>query len=254
MKALILAAGYGTRLYPLTKKYPKPLLLIAQRPILDYIAKKLAEIKEIDEIIIITNDKFYPNFLDWENNFQNNHSFRIKVLNDGTRSEFDRLGAIGDINFALVKENIQDDVIIFGGDNMFEEGLSSFREFALSKRPKVTMGVYDIGKKDLAGKYGVVRLDAESRIIDFAEKPSYPQSSLIATCLYYLPEERLKYFTEYLKDAKNERDSSGSFISWLSKKEDVYGFIFRKHWYDIGDPHMYQEADRVFTAIAKSAE
>mgnify|MGYP001575852291 CR=1 FL=1 len=255
MKALILAAGYGTRLYPLTKAYPKPLLPVAQRPILDYIAEKLAKVNAIEEIIIITNDKFYKNFLEWAKKFKASaleySALAIKVINDGTKSEHDRLGAIGDIQCALRKDGLQHDILIFGGDNLFEESMEGFIAFALNKKPHASIGVYDIGEKELATKFGVVSVDTNNKIIDFAEKPSLPQSSLIATCLYYIPREKLKYFEEYARDLHADKDTSGSFIRWLSNREEVYGFVFNKHWYDIGDPQSYQEADKAFANFRK---
>ena len=276
MKALILAAGYGTRLYPLTKKHPKALLAVAGRPILDYIVEKIARVKEISGIVVVTNDKFFPQFQEWAKKIEDkpegsgaasdsrshkpegsglaigsqSHrpAARIKILNDGTRSEAGRLGAIGDIHFALSKETILEDTLILGGDNLFEDGLSGFMSFAQSKRCKAIVGVYDIAKRQTAREYGVVKLGRAGKIIDFSEKPSQPQSSLIATCIYYIPKEKLQYFQEYLNDPGNEYDSSGSFIGWLSRKEDVYGFIFKKRWYDIGDPQVYQEANRVLNS------
>ncbi len=253
MKALILAAGYGTRLYPLTKEYPKPLLPIAGRPIVEYIAEKLVKVKDLSEIVVVTNDKFYPHFLEWTNAFEKQcgSSQRIKVINDGTKTQQDRLGAIGDICFALEKEHIQEDIVVFGGDNLFEESVDDFVSFSLNKKPQVSIGIYDIGKKGLAQKYGVVQIDGDGKLVGFAEKPPEPQSSLIATCLYYIPEGKLRCFKEYTHDAQNEKDASGSFISWLSKKDAVYGFVFKKHWYDIGDPQVYQEADRIFATLKK---
>lgn len=244
MKAIILAAGYGTRLYPLTKKYPKPLLPVAGRPILDYIGAKLAGIETLKEIIVITNARFYPNFLKWAKKFKAGPT--IKILNDGTRNEDERLGAVGDISFALKHEAVKEDVIIFGGDNLFKEGLDGFMKFALGKKPGASIGVYDIKKKSLAVKYGVVKLDAESRITDFSEKPEKPASSLVATCLYYIPKEKLKYFAQYQKNCRDGCDASGSFIGWLSREDNVYSFVFKKKWYDIGDLKVYREADKAF--------
>lgn len=244
MKALILAAGYGTRLYPLTKKYPKPLLPVAGRPILDYIAGKLTRVKALKEIIVITNARFYPHFLKWAKKFKTRIS--IKIVNDGSKDEFERLGAVGDINFALNQEAINEDIIIFGGDNLFEENLDGFLAFALSKKPQVSIGVYDIKKKSLAVKYGVVKLDKKNKIIDFHEKPRSPLSSLVATCLYYIPKEKLKYFAEYRKSCQSGCDASGSFIDWLSREDQVYSFVFKKQWYDIGDLKVYREADEAF--------
>lgn len=248
MKALILAAGYGTRLYPLTKKYPKALLPVGMRPLIDYIIEKLSGIKSINEVIVVTNDKFFSNFVSWAKKSKlKSRGFRLKVLNDGTRTEKSRLGAIGDIYFALGKENIKEDTLIVGGDNLFEEGLDRFMRFSRARKGRSAIGVYDIRKKSRARNYGVVTLDpADNRITGFSEKPAHPGSTLIATCLYYIAKEKLGYFKEYFNDPLNEKDSAGSFIGWLSKKEEVYGFVFRKHWYDIGDPRVYQEANRVF--------
>lgn len=246
MKALILAAGYATRLYPLTKSFPKPLLLIANKPILEHITEKLSKLKEINEAIIITNGRFYSHFLDWLKKFKKNHNLRLKALSDGTKTESTKLGAIGDINFILDKEDIREDVLILGGDNLFEENLDGFMEFALSKKPSASIGVYDIKDKSLANKYGVVKINSNNRIIDFVEKPKIPESSLVATCLYYMTANKLKYFKEYLSDLKRESDSVGSFIRWLAQKEDVYGYVFSKQWYDIGDPNIYKKADREF--------
>ena len=257
MKALILAAGYGTRLYPLTKKYPKPLLAVAGRPILDYIFDKLLQVKALKEIIIITNDKFYSKFLAWAKKNERlikKGNISLKVLNDGTTSEDDRLGAIGDIRFALDKTRPNDDVLIAGGDNLFEEDLLSFAEYARANSPRATIGAYDVKKKALAAKYGVVELDAKNRITDFTEKPKVPRSTLAATCLYYIPKEKIGCFKEYAKDPGNECDKSGSFIKWLSRKEKVYAFVFKKRWYDIGDPSVYREADRVMGNLKKETE
>lgn len=256
MKALILAAGYGTRLYPLTRKYPKALLPVAGRPILDYIVEKLAKIKHISAIVIVTNGKFFSDFALWAGGLRSkNPSLNLKILNDGTKTENDRLGALGDIDFAISRENIKEDILIVGGDNLFEQGLTGFVKFASALRPRVAIGVYDIRKRGLARKYGVVTLDAkDGRIIDFAEKPAHPATTLIATCLYYITKEKLGYFREYLRDSRNERDASGNFISWLSGKDKVYGFVFRQRWYDIGDPQAYKEADNVFARLRKEKE
>ncbi|HLD41024.1 MAG TPA: sugar phosphate nucleotidyltransferase, partial [Candidatus Omnitrophota bacterium] len=139
MKALILAAGYGTRMYPLTKACPKPLLLVGARPILDYALEKLVRLKGLREAIIVTNDKFFLNFKNWAAKSENRYGLALKVLNDGTKSDAGRLGAIGDINFALSRENAWDDLIIFGGDNLFEDDLSAFLKSALKLSPAVTI-------------------------------------------------------------------------------------------------------------------
>lgn len=253
MKALILAAGYGTRMYPLTKDCPKPLLTVAGRPILDYALEKLARANGLKEAIIVTNDKFFKNFKDWATKNKDNYGLALKVLNDGTKSEDDRLGAIGDINFSLSRVGVSEDLIIFGGDNLFEEDLSGFLRSALKMAPAVTLGVYDVRQKKQAKRYGVVELSAGNKIKSFIEKPRYPKSTLAATCLYYIPKEKLGYFKDYARDLSNEQDTSGSFIKWLVKKEQVGAFVFKKRWFDIGDPLIYQEADKVFGSLNKES-
>ena len=251
MKTIILAAGYATRLYPLTRKCPKSLLPVAARPIIEHIVEKLKKCGGLGEILVVTNNKFFRNFREWAKKNSSDKGVNIKIINDGTSSEQERLGAVGDIDFAIVKENIKEDILVFGGDNLFEEGLEGFVDFALKKKPQATIGVYDIRRKGLAGKYGVVKLGAGNKILSFREKPSRPESSLIATCLYFIARGKLRYFKDYLRNRQNEPDSAGSFISWLSKRDSVYGFVFKKRWFDIGDPHVYREADKAFSFSGK---
>ena len=169
MKALILAAGYGTRMYPLTKACPKPLLPVGARPILDYALEKLGRLKGLKEAIIVTNDKFFQNFKDWAAKSGDKHSFALKVLNDGTKSDAGRLGAIGDINFALSRENAWDDLIIFGGDNLFEDDLSA-------EIQSFTSGAKIFGKEvPDPERFGVAEVDPTGRVISIEEKPKMPR-------------------------------------------------------------------------------
>ncbi|MDP1853429.1 MAG: nucleotidyltransferase family protein [Candidatus Omnitrophota bacterium] len=247
MKALILAAGYATRLYPLTENMPKPLLKIAGRPIINYIVDKLEKINGVDEVFIVTNAKFFSCFKKWAKEID----FKIKVtiVNDGTKSEKSRIGAIGDINLVIKKEHINDDLLILGGDNLFTWGLGDFVDYALDKKPALTVGLYDMKNKAAASRYGVAGINRGRRIINFEEKPSLPKSRLVAMCLYYFPKEKLSLTGEYLRGIKNlcKNDATGNYISWLYDKEPVYGFVFKGHWYDIGHVDAYKTADTVFT-------
>lgn len=247
MKALILAAGYATRLYPLTENMPKPLLKIAGRPMIDYIVDKLKEINEVDEIFIVTNAKFFNHFKKWAREI--NFDGKIKIINDGTKSEDSRIGAIGDINLVIKRERIKDDLLIVGGDNLFTWGLGDFVSYALGKKPALTVGLYDVKNKAAASRYGVAGINRDRRIINFEEKPSLPKSRLAAMCLYYFPREKLSLTGEYLRGIKNlcKNDATGNYIRWLYAKEPVYGFVFRGRWYDIGHVDAYKTADKVFT-------
>ncbi len=245
MKALILAAGYATRLYPLTKDYPKPLLMIRQKPIINYIIDKLQAINGLNEIIVITNHKFISLFLKWVNKVHSQK--RIALVDDLTSSPDDKRGAIGDINFAINRKHIKEDLLVIGSDNLFDRDLGYFLSFAKVNKPNPVIGVYDIKNIDEAKKYGLIKLNRKNRIVDFQEKPKKPTSTLAAMCLYYFPKESLGLFKEYLKNKKHKQDATGFYIDWLRKRVPVYGFVFDGLWYDIGDRNFYQEAKKKFT-------
>ncbi len=241
MRALILAAGYATRLYPLTLNRPKPLLPIAGKPILEYIMGKIEKIKEIEEVYVVTNEKFSPHFREWKGNFKSEK--RIKILNDGTLSDEDKLGAVGDLRFVIEKEKISDDLFVAGGDNLFELDVVQFVEFF--KKKGTSVALHDVRDKELARKYGIVTLDPDKRIIDFEEKPGNPQTTLAAICMYLFSKDKLGLLEEYLREGNNP-DAPGYYIQWLYKKTEVYGFAFGDKWYDIGDIIQYRKADEEY--------
>ncbi len=245
MKALILAAGYATRLYPLTKEYPKPLLEVKGRPIINYIVDKLKTIAGIDEIYIVTNRKFILNFSQWVKSVKSPK--KITLVNDLTKSNQDRLGAIGDINFVIKRQKIQDDLLVVGGDNLFSGSLKGFLDFSVKRMPDLSLGLYGLGRKKDASRYGVVKLDKQKKVISFEEKPRKPQSSLVAMCLYYMPKDRLSLVRRYIQNKKaNRTDATGSYIAWLKDKADVYGYVFGGSWYDIGDYKYLNAAKKGF--------
>ena len=245
MKALILAAGYATRLYPLTKEYPKPLLKLNKKPIIDYILENLEAIDEVDEVIVVTNSKFVSHFRGWAK--KKKIQKRLSLVDDLTRSLKDRLGAIGDMGFAIDKKCINDDLLVIGGDNLFDGSLRKFLTFSKAHEKNSVIGVYNIRNREKAKHYGVIKLDKENRLIDFQEKPKKPNSTLVAMCLYYFPQEKLWLIKEYLKDMAQKRDATGLYIDWLRKQTPVYGFVFGGRWYDIGDHKFYDEAKQKFS-------
>jgi NDP-sugar pyrophosphorylase family protein len=150
------------------------------------------------------------------------------------------------MGFAIEAKRIKDDLLVVGGDNLFDGGLASFVSFAGAKRPHPAIGVYHIGDMRQGKKYGVVKLDKHGRIVDFREKPKRPQSPLVAMCLYYFPAESLGLIREYLAGVARKQDATGFYIDWLRKRAAVYGFVFRGCWYDIGDRKFLDEAKEKF--------
>ena len=246
MQALILAAGYGTRLYPLTQNTPKPLLPIQGKPLIDYLLEKVEGLGSLHRVIVVTNKKFYPHFHDWAQGHKN-WKTPISIVNDGTDSNEARLGSMGDINFVLNKEAGAEDLLVLGGDNLFDQGLDEFMPTAQTKSPKVTIGLFDLKDKQAARHFGVVGLDEQKRVVSFEEKPQNPRSSLIGMCLYYFPKDSLPLIPEYLRNSK-KADTSGEYIKWLSQREDVYAVVFPGKWYDIGSLEAYAEAQKNFKA------
>jgi len=240
MKALILAAGYGTRLYPYTKNFPKPLLEISGKPIIGYLVDKLLAEKAVSEIIVVTNARFHRNFTAWKKGVRGRS--RITIVNDGTRSPDDKLGAIGDMEFVFRKQRRAADFLVLGGDNFFKEPLDGFISSARRRTDAVTIGVFRLKDRAEARNFGVVELDRSGRVVSFEEKPAAPRSNLIGMCLYYLPARGTGLLARYLADPANTRDTIGSYIRWLSRQGKMYGHVFKQSWYDIGSLNSYKEA------------
>ena len=249
MKALILGAGYGTRLYPLTISVPKALLSVGGRTILDRLFDNIFSVKECTGAYIVSNDLFYENFCEWAKMKKAEEGFEdkiIEVVNDGTMSNEDRLGAIGDIDFGVKQFDIAEDFMVLGSDNLFDFDLNDFYAFAISKKDSACLALHDIKDIKMAHLYGIGVLESEtSKILDFQEKPKEPKSTLAATAVYYYPKEKLHDLKDYMQTDLS-KDAPGNFIKWLSTKEDVYGYVFQEKWYDIGDKSSLKKADKEF--------
>ncbi|OGS35172.1 MAG: hypothetical protein A2474_05175 [Elusimicrobia bacterium RIFOXYC2_FULL_34_12] len=238
MKALILCAGYATRLYPLTKDFPKHLLEIAGKPMLNYAIEKLEQVSEIDKIYLVTNHKYFPLFENWLAKL--NHKKEIKIIDDGTMADDIKLGAIGDMKFVIEKEKITDDLLVLAGDNLFQLNLVDFVRFFQKKG--IAIAVYDVKRKDLVSKYSEVKLDKDEKVISFTEKPPNPETTFAAICMYLFPKDKLSLILKYVNDGNNP-DQPGRYIQWLHKRDSVYGFVFSDKWYDIGDLNQYNQAN-----------
>ena len=247
MKALILAAGYARRLYPLTRYFPKPLLCVGHQPIINYIIDKLVKVKDIDEIIIVTNSKFIGRFRQWRKSLAG--SIPIKLVDDLTKDIEHSRGAIGDINFVIKRLRLKDALLVIGGDNIFDGDLEKFLTFSKTKKPHPVMGVYDIKSLVKAREYGVVKLNKNLQLVEFFEKPKKPESKLVAMCLYYFPRQKLNLVSDYLKSKVNKHDATGFYIEWLKNREQVFGYVFSGRWYDIGHKEFYHKANRDFKKV-----
>jgi len=243
--AIILAGGYATRLYPITLDVSKPLLKIDKRAIIDFSIHQLKGIEAAKEIIVVTNEKFFGDYLRWKKKLRIKK--KVIIVNDKTRTDAHKLGAVGDIYYAIRKRKIANDVLVIGGDNIFEGSLPCFVNSARNKSPNISIGVYDLKRRSIASRYGVVKIDKGNRVLEFKEKPRRPESSIVAMCMYYFPKDTLAYFREYIKDLRMDTDRAGDYIKWLMAKRSLYGFKFSGAWWDIGQLDTYHKAQRYFS-------
>lgn len=242
MIGLILAAGYATRLYPITEKKSKCLLEVAGKPMINYVLEKLIPLESISTIYIVVNDKFYSDFERWLKDFSSQQNQkRIELVNDGSTDNSNRLGAIGDISFVIKEKKISDDMVIVAGDNLFTDSLEDFVALASDKN-KPLLGVYELGSFEDVSKYSSVVIAEDGKLLSFKEKPSNPETSKIGIALYYYPKSVLPLVNQYLAE-KNNQDQPGRFIQWLYPKIDVYTYEIRGKWFDIGDLKVLQEAE-----------
>ena len=236
MKAIILAAGYATRLYPLTENTPKPLLAVKGKPIIEYILEKIETCDAIDEVIIVTNAKFYPHFTAWKKHIV--FSKPLSVLDDHTTTNENRLGAVGDIDFVVKAKKIQDDLLVIAGDNLFSFEIRDLLSFFREKNATI-LGVYDTKNKEtIANRLGNVGIDDSIKITFFEEKPSEPKTTFAATACYIFPKKDLHFITKALLEKKFDR--SGDLIKCIAENgEDVFGYLFSGYWYDVGTHEEY---------------
>jgi glucose-1-phosphate thymidylyltransferase len=236
VKALVLAAGYATRLRPLTDTWAKELLPVAGTPIIDTIVERIDEVADVDEIHVVTNARKAAAFERWADGRE------IRVHDDGTTSNDNRLGAIGDMRFVVERAAIDDALLVIAGDNLFDFSLADFVAFWRGKGRASAIAVRDVGSRELVKRYSVVELDSDDRVLDFVEKPPEPQSTLAAIATYVFHREHVPLIDAYL-EAGNEPDQPGRFIAWLHRHEPVFGWRFAGDWFDIGDLEQLRHAD-----------
>ncbi|CZR09091.1 glucose-1-phosphate thymidylyltransferase [Trichococcus flocculiformis] len=242
MKAIVLAAGYATRLYPLTKDQPKPLLEVAGKTILDYIAEKLEKVDEIDEVIIVTNNKFTSHFEEWVKS--TNYTKKLTVVNDGTMTNDTRLGAIGDIQYVIDQLDVSDDLMVLAGDNLFDFELSDFANYFQEVGTDCITAYHEQNEAQLK-RAGVIELDNHQNVLSFEEKPEQPRSTYCVPAFYLYKKETLPYFHKYLEDGNNP-DAPGHFVPYLIKQKEVHAYLFKGRRYDIGTVESYQAVQDIF--------
>ncbi len=230
MKCILLCAGYATRLFPLTENFPKALLKVGGRAIIDYTLDKVNEIESIDQIYLITNAKYTPHFEAWAN--EKNNIKPITVINDGTSSNDDRLGAIGDIDYTIKKCDIDDDILVLATDNLFEFKLKDFYEFYETKNSPCVC-VKSENDVELLKRVGVAELDNDRKIIGFVEKPSEPKSNFAVYAEYIYPKSVLPMIKQYLEEG-NSSDAPGNLVAYFYSRIPTYAYEFKGECFDVG--------------------
>jgi len=251
MKAIVLCASYATRLYPITKNFPKPLLKIAGKEIITYLVDQLNKTGLIDHIYVVVNSKFHKFFKIWVNSVDSN--VPITIYDDMTSSNDDRLGAIGDLNFALNKGQINDDIIVLPGDNLYQFDIKELIDFFYEKKSAVIAAhdMKDIEK--LSKKFSSVDFDKNGRVNYFEEKPENPKTSMTCPAFYIFPKNFSSKIIDYLAEGNNP-DAPGYLIKWLYKKEEVYAFLVKEGRYDIGNIESYNKTNKIFEEKSRNTK
>jgi glucose-1-phosphate thymidylyltransferase len=245
MKVIILAAGYATRLYPLTLTRPKPLLPVAGKPMIEYVLDNLAAIGGLDRIYVVTNAKFANAFQQWADGYSAGPTkLNFTIVNDGSTDDTNKLGAIGDIHFVLQHQAVDDDLIVVAGDNLFSEKLDGFGRFCREKQAPV-VAVYDVKDLEQIKKYNNLKLEPDGRITFFEEKPKAPANTVTAIALYFYPRSSLPLIRQYIAEGNNP-DQPGRLVQWLYPRVPVYTWMVPGIWYDIGSKETLEEANTIF--------
>lgn len=246
MKIVILAAGYATRLYPLTLTQPKPLLPVAGKPMIDHVLDNLATIPGISRVYVVTNAKFATHFQTWADDYRATKAkLEFTIVNDGSTDDSNKLGAIGDLHLVLTREKVDDDVMVVAGDNLFSQSLEGFGAFC-REQDSPALAVYDVGNLDDIKKYNSISVNGQGQITFFEEKPKNPTSTLTGIALYYYPRSILPRIQQYIAEGNNP-DQPGRLIQWLYPQVTVRTWQVPGLWFDIGSKETLVEANRIFS-------
>ncbi|MBQ6475997.1 MAG: nucleotidyltransferase family protein [Clostridia bacterium] len=238
MKSIILAAGYATRMYPLTLDTPKPLLPVRGKAILDWTLEDLLPLTQ--ECTVVTNALFAPRFTAWAEKYEG----KIRVLNDGTDSNGERRGAVGDLLFAVQSLRIREDVFVMGADNLLDFSLEGFFSFAKEKQASCVMYGRE-PDREKRKKTGIITIDRDGKITDFAEKPDEPASDLAVPPFYYYRAEDIARLPEAVSGGCGT-DTPGSFAAWVSRESVVYAWKMTGKRFAVGDAEAYRAVQETF--------
>lgn len=245
MKCLILAAGYATRLYPLTENFPKPLLKVGNKTILDWLVDDIAAAGLVDEYVVISNHKFAHHFEEWAETRKE----QISVVDDGTETNETRLGAVRDIQFAIDALKLDDDMLVIAGDNVLDFSLTHFIRYADSKQSSAIMRYYEPEEAKLR-KCGIVEIDTDDKIISMEEKPAEPKSHWCCPPFYYYTKTDAQRIPQAIESGCGI-DAPGSFIAWLATQTTVYAMEMPGSRYDIGNLESYKQVSAIYKGIVK---
>ena len=243
MKCLILAAGYATRMYPLTENFPKPLLKVQGRTILDWLIEDMDSLNIIDEYVVISNHKFAHHFDAWAKD----RPQKITVVDDGTESNETRLGAVRDIQFAIDACKLDDDMLVIAGDNLLNFSLTKFIRYAMEKKTSCIMRYYEAAEEKLR-RSGVASVDANDKIVEMEEKPAQPKDHWCCPPFYYYTREDARLVKKGI-EAGCGVDAPGSYIAWLCKQTTVHAMEMPGTRYDIGNLESYEKAQTDYKGI-----
>lgn len=243
MKCLILAAGYATRLYPLTENFPKPLLEVKGKAILDWLIDDIDEAGLVDEFVVISNHKFAHHFEKWAKEKKQ----KITVVDDGTSTNETRLGAVKDIQYAIESLSLDDDMLVIAGDNVLDFSLTKFISYAKKKNASAIMRYYEANEQKLL-KCGVVTVDENDKITEMTEKSPTPATHWCTPPFYYYTREDARLIERGIEEGCGV-DAPGSYIAWLCKQTDVYAMEMPGKRYDIGNLESYEQVKRDYRGI-----
>ena len=245
MKCLILAAGYATRLYPLTENFPKPLLSVGDKTILDWLVDDIDTTKKISEYVVISNHKYAHHFEEWANTKEQ----KITVLDDGTSTNETRLGAVKDIQFAIDKLDIDEDVLVIAGDNVLDFSLTEFIDYAVNKNTSCVMRYYEKDEKRLV-KSGVVTIDENDKVLDMTEKSPTPATHWCCPPFYYYTKEDTAMVQKGIESGCGT-DAPGSYIAWLCRQTVIHAMEMPGKRYDIGNMDSYRKVCEIYNGIIR---
>ncbi len=245
MKCMILAAGYATRLYPLTENFPKPLLKVGEKTILDWLIEDIDTANSVDEYIVITNRKFAPHFEAWAKTL----TLPITVVDDGTSTNETRLGAVCDMQFAIDKLHLDDDLLIIAGDNLLDFSLTSFLCYAREKGTSCTMRCYEPDENKLH-RFGISEIDAQERLLSLEEKPAQPKSHWCTPPFYFYTRADAARIRDAIKDGCGT-DAPGSLVAWMCRHSIMHSMEMPGSRYDIGNLESYKTVQKNYKGITR---